>query len=71
MTNEETIFAAALGHGSATERGAYLDEACAGDAELRRAVEAHLAHNDDGSLSRASRATTSADSGDGRVPDYP
>lgn len=41
-------------------------------AELRRAVDAHLlAHNDDGSLSRASRATTSAVPGDGRAPVYP
>ena len=40
-------------------------------AELRRAVQAHLAHNDDGSLSRASRATTSADSGDGHGEAYP
>ena len=38
-------------------------------AELRRAVQAHLAHNDGGSLSRASRATTSA-VGDGHAKDY-
>jgi len=39
-------------------------------AELRRAVQAHLARNDDGSLSRASRATASAVQGDGRAPVY-
>jgi hypothetical protein len=40
-------------------------------AELRRAVDAHLATNDDGSLSPASRAPTSAVTGDGRAPVYP
>ena len=54
----------------ALERIARQNERSAG-AELRRAVQAHLAHNDDGSLSRASRATTSADTGDGHGEDYP
>jgi serine/threonine-protein kinase len=42
MTNEETIFGEALGKGSAAAQAAYLDQACAGDAPLRRAVEALL-----------------------------
>jgi serine/threonine protein kinase/tetratricopeptide (TPR) repeat protein len=42
VKSEETIFAEALGKGSALERDAYLDQACAGNAELRRAVEALL-----------------------------
>jgi predicted transcriptional regulator len=40
-------------------------------AELRRAVQAHLARNDDEPLCQAARVTTSADAGDGRVPAYP
>jgi serine/threonine protein kinase len=39
----EAIFAAALAKTSPQDRAAYLDEACAGDAELRRRVEALLA----------------------------
>jgi WD40 repeat protein/serine/threonine protein kinase len=39
----EAIFFAALEKGSAQERAAYLDEACAGDADLRRRVEKMLA----------------------------
>jgi hypothetical protein len=35
----ESIFFAALGKTSAAERAAYLDEACRGDADLRRRVE--------------------------------
>src|SRR5688500_14322514 len=42
VTREETIFAAALGKGSGKERDAYLDTVCAGDADLRRGVEALL-----------------------------
>src|SRR5437016_2464040 len=54
MTDEETIFAEALGKGSAMERGAYLDEACAGNAELRREVEALLlAHQRAGGILEA------------------
>ena len=37
---EETIFAAALEKGTKAERDAFLEEACAGDAALRRRVEA-------------------------------
>jgi serine/threonine-protein kinase len=45
---EETIFAAALEKDSPAERAAYLDEACAGDAALRRQVEELLrAHTAD------------------------
>ena len=40
---EEQIFLAALDLPDAAARAAYLDEACGGDAELRRQVEALLA----------------------------
>jgi serine/threonine protein kinase/tetratricopeptide (TPR) repeat protein len=40
---EESVFAAALGKTSATERQAYLDEACRDDASLRQRVERLLA----------------------------
>src|SRR5688572_14529118 len=39
----EVIFFAALEKGTPPERAAYLDEACAGDAALRRRVEKMLA----------------------------
>src|SRR5437868_11623273 len=39
---EETIFAAALELSDPAARAAYLDNACAGDADLRRQVEALL-----------------------------
>src|SRR5438876_11401074 len=39
----EATFFAALEKGSAQERAAYLDEACAGDPDLRRRVEKMLA----------------------------
>jgi hypothetical protein len=39
---EESIFAAALEQSGAAQRAAYLDGACAGDAALRRRVEALL-----------------------------
>jgi hypothetical protein len=39
---EETIFVAALERHDAAERQAYLDQACAGDAALRRRIEALL-----------------------------
>ena len=42
MTSEETIFGEALNRGSAAERGAYLDEVCAGNPQLRSQVEALL-----------------------------
>jgi serine/threonine protein kinase/tetratricopeptide (TPR) repeat protein len=49
--NERMIFEAALDRASPTERVAYLDEACAGDAELRRRVEDLLAaHAEPGSF---------------------
>jgi serine/threonine protein kinase len=41
--NEESLFAAALQKASATERRAFLDEACAGDSRLRRRLERLLA----------------------------
>jgi WD40 repeat protein len=40
--NDETIFATALEKATPSERSAYLDEACAGDAALRQRVEALL-----------------------------
>jgi serine/threonine protein kinase/WD40 repeat protein len=50
----EAIFAAARARTSPEERVAYLDEACAGDAELRRRVEVLLqAHEDAGSFLEA------------------
>src|SRR5439155_20774428 len=39
----EAIFFAALEQGSPAERAAYLDEACAGDPDLRRRVEKMVA----------------------------
>ena len=45
---EETLFAAALAKKTPTERAAFLDEACSGDAALRRRVEALLqSHEND------------------------
>src|SRR5215468_7223470 len=38
----EAVFFAALEKGSPQERAAYLDEACAGDPDLRRRVEKML-----------------------------
>jgi WD40 repeat protein/serine/threonine protein kinase len=47
----EAIFAAALAKASLPERAAYLDDACAGHAELRRRLDALLkAHDDAGSF---------------------
>src|SRR5262245_42179995 len=43
---EETLFAAALEKVAPGERAAFLAEACAGDAALRRRVEALLASHD-------------------------
>src|SRR5262249_6050616 len=40
------IFLAALEKATPADRAAYLDEACAGDAELRRRVEALLCAHD-------------------------
>jgi hypothetical protein len=38
VSREETIFAEALAKASVPERTAYLDAACADDAELRRQI---------------------------------
>ncbi|HEV2294743.1 MAG TPA: tetratricopeptide repeat protein [Tepidisphaeraceae bacterium] len=46
MTDEEKIFAEALTRESAAARAAYVDRACAGNDELRRAVEALLLAHD-------------------------
>ena len=49
--SEETIFHAALERPDPAGRAAYLDEACAGDADLRRRIEALLrAHDEPGGL---------------------
>jgi serine/threonine protein kinase len=49
--SERTIFLTALDKGDPTERAAYLDEACAGDAPLRERVEALLwSHEQAGSF---------------------
>src|SRR5262245_38857487 len=46
---EETIFAEALKRSTPVERAAYLDEACAGEAELRRRLETLLKSHEAGS----------------------
>ena len=51
MSDEETIFAKALSKGSASERDAYLDQACAENAALRQNVDALLlAHHKGGGI---------------------
>jgi tetratricopeptide (TPR) repeat protein len=56
-----TIFAEALECGSAAERAAYLDRACAGDAALREQVNALLrAHEAAGNFLRGHSAPTGA-----------
>src|SRR5690349_14618914 len=55
LTNEETIFAAALQKSSAAERDVYLDQACAGNPQLRHDVERLLrAHERAGGILEAS-----------------
>src|SRR3954470_18410277 len=46
VMNEEEVFHQALARGSPDEREAYLEQACAGDAALRAAVEALLRANE-------------------------
>src|SRR5438270_7363668 len=46
--NDESVFAAALEKASATERQAYLDEVCRGNASLRQRVEQLLAADEHG-----------------------
>jgi hypothetical protein len=46
LMNERTIFTEALERETATERSAYLDEACAGDKAIRGRVEALLRSHD-------------------------
>ncbi len=45
--NEEAVFIAALDRRTPAERTAYLDEACTGNPELRRRVEALLRSHDE------------------------
>ena len=53
---ERSIFLAALDRPDPAERAAYLDQACAGDPELRRRVEDLLnAHDEPGDSSRTPR----------------
>jgi serine/threonine protein kinase len=54
----EDIFVRALELASPSERGRYLDAACAGDAELRRDVESLLRANDSAGEFLAERAST-------------
>ena len=58
-----TVFSAALDRGSADERQAYLDRACAGDPALRQRVEALLRAHDraGGFLGRSGPAETAGD----------
>ena len=44
--SERSLFLEALGITAPAERAAFLDRACAGDADLRRGVEGLLAAND-------------------------
>jgi hypothetical protein len=57
--NEASIFAAALEKAAGTERQAFLDEACAGDAALRQRIERLLAadRQSAGILERGPEAT--------------
>src|SRR5437763_12327624 len=50
---EETLFAAALEMATPAERSAFLDDACAGDAALRRRVEALLLSHEQADFLRA------------------
>ena len=52
---EETLFAAALEKGSPTERAAFLDEACIGDAALRQRLERCSRSHDHANSSNACR----------------
>src|SRR5438105_4660969 len=46
MNSEQSVFSEALGKPSPQERMAFLDQACAADAQLRREVESLLAAHD-------------------------
>ena len=55
MTNEETIFPAALNKPLAAERAEFLDQVCAGDTALRRSIDMLLrAHERGGGILEAS-----------------
>jgi serine/threonine protein kinase len=54
---EESLFREALARSDPRERAAFLDEACAGDAQLRAAVEARLAAHEASSASLTTPAT--------------
>src|SRR5437762_13751426 len=54
VTEEESIFAEALDKGSEPERAAYLDQACAGNVQLRSAIDVLLiAHGRAGGILEA------------------
>jgi hypothetical protein len=66
---EIAVFAAAL-ELPADQRGAYLDQACAGDADLRRQVEALLrVHDDAGSFFDKLSSVARPTSAEGEMPD--
>jgi hypothetical protein len=59
--DEEAIFTAALELDSANQRAAYLDEACAGNADVRRKVEELLcAHVQAGNMLNKAAAAWNA-----------
>src|SRR5262245_58310137 len=59
--NEESIFAAAIAMSDSTSRAAFLDDACAGQSELRRDVEALLAaHENPGNFLQVPAAARTA-----------
>src|SRR5262249_52415457 len=62
LSKVEVVFFAALEKDSPGERAAYLDEACAGDSELRRGGERLLsAHGEVGSFLQATPQAAPAD----------
>jgi len=66
---EIAVFAAAL-ELPADQRGAYLDQACAGNASLRRQVEALLrVHDDSGEFFNKLASATRLGSSEGVMPD--
>ena len=66
--SEETIFAAALEKGTKAERDAFLQEACDGDARLRRRVDALLNSHEDTRFLKASALEGAANTLGGEAP---
>jgi hypothetical protein len=69
--NERTIFMQALEHDASAQRSAYLDQACGGDAALRKRVEALLrSHEEAGAFLRKPVPQRLAEGlAGGKVPD--